>query len=125
MRIALLPLFLLPIGCATVQVTADLAGQSLGGERPALAHVHAQTWGVYLFNWLPILCGDPAKPGSGASVLFSDRARSEDAVRIVTEASKSLGAGATLDLYSQTGTSWVPATCFWIRRAEASGNACR
>lgn len=123
MRLPILAALLLS-ACASVRVSTDHPGPTPCASGRALAHVHAQNWGVYFLYLIPVMTGNPDSSAAG-TIIFADRARAQDAARMVSAAAAGLGAAALHDLQSQESATWIPLTPLWIRESQASGNACK
>lgn len=109
-------------GCSHVEVVKDLNGQPLVREGRTIAHINASSWGIYLFNWIPLISGSRETPERFA--FFRDTGNVGDAVGMLTRKSGELGATHTVDLQSWTDSWWQPWTLIiWMRAAYASGNA--
>ncbi|MBN1421682.1 MAG: hypothetical protein JXP34_23110 [Planctomycetes bacterium] len=111
-------------GCSHVEVAGveHLNGQTLSGEGRTIAHLNASSWGIYLFNWIPIVSGSRTTPGH--YTFFQDTATVEDTVALLTSKARDLGADRTTDLQSLTDSWWQQwSLIFWMRAAYASGNA--
>ncbi len=114
---------LLLTGCASVAVVHGLNGQQLTatGETP-IAHVNGDIYGYYLFGYWPLLTGDPAN--SKRWTWFRDTVTVKNAVDMVTQKSKELGATKITDLYSRSESTGLQ-TLFtvWYYDVQVSGNA--
>lgn len=111
-------------GCSHVQVVdaTHLNGQALSREGGTVAHLNASSWGIYLFNWIPLVSGSLDTPGR--FTLLQDTAKVEDAVELLTRKASELGADRTDNLQSFTDSWWQTwSLVIWMRAAYASGNA--
>lgn len=107
--------------CSSVTVSRDLNGRALVPGLEPIAHVHASTWGVYLFNLIPIVCGDTRYPGG--IQMFSDQVRVERLVDAITQKAAILDATHSTDMTSRTTSWWAQiGLIFWVREAEVSAN---
>ena len=62
-------------GCVSVQRTTRVASAGTGIQGTPgtpVEHVHVSNYGYYLFNCIPIFCGNTAKDFLGETVWFSD-----------------------------------------------------
>jgi hypothetical protein len=115
-------------GCSTLKTGKKLNGQMLTAtnDKP-VAHVYGNTWGIYLFPWIPIMTGNTDNPGNMA--LFNDTVTIEDTVDMVTKKSSQMGANKTTDLQSSYTSFWIPFVpippffLFWYKNVDVSGNA--
>ena len=70
-----LALLVLTAGCVSVQKTnrVALAGVTIQGTAGTpTEHIHVSNFGYYLFNCIPICCGNTASDRHGNTIWFSD-----------------------------------------------------
>lgn len=125
MNKTLLSLFVLTAvamtGCSTVSVVpaSDLSKVQLAPSGTTLAHLNADSWGLYFFCW-PVLTGSTNNPGN--IVFMEDTVNIPCVTKMMTAKSKALGATQTLEVTSEySGIDFI----FWIRSVEMSGAAVR
>ena len=100
-----------------------LSGQQFAADSVPVAHIRADNWGWYLFNFIPLIAGNAADPGVPA--FFSHTVRLGPLVEVVMRRSQELGATVT-DLQSTNKSGWKPYTLIlWIREVEITANASR
>ena len=71
-------LLALATGCVSVQKTSKVAPQGvtiLGSSGTPVEHVHVSNYGYYLFNCIPIFCGNTVAGQRENTVWFSDEVR--------------------------------------------------
>ena len=110
-------------GCASLKVVDQLNGQQLSADGEALAHIYGDTYGVYLFYYIPLVAGRTERPGAPA--FFSHTVKIDKVVDMVTKKSEELGASELADLQSFTYSKAILPIILWSRRVEVSGNAIR
>jgi hypothetical protein len=111
-------------GCSHVDVARNLHDEEIAAGAEPIAHVNASTWGIYLFNWIPIITGNSEVPED--FTLFEHTVDLDRVVGMLTRKSKELGATHTLDIQSFKDSDWQSGSLiFWMRVAHASGNAVR
>ena len=59
-------------GCMTSEVSRTPNGVDGDGNETHLLTVDIENVGWYLFNWIPIMCGDPQNVNGVSTVFFSD-----------------------------------------------------
>lgn len=114
------------VGCATLQVVPkeQLQEQRFSSNTIPLAHLYADTWGIYLFKFIPLITGNPEKPGR--PLLFSDTVRVDLLVSSVAQESRRLGGDTLTDLRTRDRSGWIPwSLIFWLNEIEVSANTSR
>jgi hypothetical protein len=114
-------LAVLVAGCASVDTGKKLNGVDLASGGTDIAHVNAESWGIYFLPMFPLLTGDTSSVAGGMAVL-SDTCKVEPVVDMATKAAKELGAKRLDDLVSNRTSIWIP-PFFWYKSVQASGNA--
>ncbi len=116
--------FTLLTGCATTEVGENFNGQFIETKNNTpVAHIHADCYGYYLFNCIPLITGDPENPPYGFKI-FKNTVKVKPVIKLLTKASKNLGATRITDIKTNienTGaySFWI----FWYKDIQASGNA--
>ena len=59
-------------GCMTSEISRTPNGVDGDGQETHLLTVDIENVGWYLFDWIPLLCGDPQHVNEVSSVLFED-----------------------------------------------------
>lgn len=108
-------------GCASVDTGTKLNGMDLASSGTDVAHMNAESWGIYFLPMFPLLTGDTSSTAGGMAVL-SDTCRVEPVVDMITRAGKEMGAGRVDDLRSDRTSVWIP-PFFWYKSVQVSGNA--
>ena len=109
-------------GCSTIETTSRFNGRQLSAsDSTPVAHVHADIWGIYIFNW-PLITGSPNKIGD--ITFFKNTVTVNDVIAMVINESKELDATKIIDLQSDWDSAWkVWTLIFWVKEAQASCNA--
>ena len=95
----LLAVFALVIlsGCTTVLSTTNFKTMTVGESRKEpVAHVHVRITGVYLFGFIPLLCGSRA--GDGKTSFFQDNCTVENVVNLACKEARGEGGNNILNL---------------------------
>ena len=95
----LLAVFALVIlsGCTTVLSTTNFKTMTVGESRKEpVAHVHVRVTGVYLFGFIPLLCGSRA--GDGKTSFFQDNCTVENVVNLACKEARGEGGNNILNL---------------------------
>lgn len=95
----LLAVFALVIltGCTTVLSTVNFKTMTIGESRKEpVAHVHVRVSGVYLFGFIPLMCGSRA--GNGKTSFFQDNCTIENVVNLACKEARGEGGNNLLDL---------------------------
>ena len=95
----LLAVFALVIltGCTTVLSTTNFKTMTVGESRKEpVAHVHVRITGVYLFSFIPLLCGSRA--GDGKTSFFQDNCTVENVVNLACKEARGEGGNNILNL---------------------------
>jgi len=114
------------VGCATLQVVPkeQLQEQRFSSDTIPLAHLYADNWGIYLFKFIPLITGDPEKPGRPS--LFTDNVRVDLLVSSVAQESRRLGGDTLTDLRTHDRSGWIPwSLILWLNEFEVSANTSR
>ena len=90
-----------------------------------VAHLEARVWGWYLFKFIPILTGNPRRPGwSGIPLPFSHTVKLENVMDMLAKKSRELGADELHDVVSNGLSAWQPLTLvLWLNEYQVSANA--
>ena len=119
---------LVTVGCARIEVVGPerLHGQQFAADTKPVAHIYANIWGWYLFEYIPIITGNLDDPGIPQwPKFFTDNVQVDLLVDKVTERSQELG-GTISNLTVRTRSSWEPITLiFWLNEYEVSANVSR
>lgn len=64
-------------GCRTMtmRVTPGLPGQTSQAGNPVQWNIRAENRGLFLFNWIPLVTGNPYRPNAGGYNFFTNRMR--------------------------------------------------
>ena len=95
----LLAVFALVIltGCTTVLSTTNFKTMTVGESRKEpVAHVHVRITEVYLFGFIPLLCGSRA--GDGKTSFFQDNCTVENVVNLACKEARGEGGNNILNL---------------------------
>ena len=108
-------------GCASVEVAPAtlLSKQKISYSGQTIAHLNANTWGIYFFH-IPVIT--PSIEAPGKLELFKDTVTTDACVNVLTAEAKKLKATKTLNIFTRTMT---PAFFFSVKEVSASGNAVR
>ena len=114
-------------GCSSFQTATNLNGVQLSTDpsRTAVAHVHAEIWGVYIFGSIPIFTGSTIMPERCA--MFEDNVTIPRTIGMATKLTKARLNAQYLDaLQSESSSCWLfPTLIFWYKSIQVSGNALR
>lgn len=117
------------LGCATLEVVPaeHLGRQQLSPAAEPVAHIHASTWGIFLFKYIPIASGDLSRPGVPRwPRLFRNEVQLERLLATVAAASERCSGTLLTDLRSRDRSAWMsPTLVFWLNEIEVSANASR
>ena len=84
-------------GCTTVLSTTNFKTMTVGESRKEpVAHVHVRITGVYLFGFIPLLCGSRA--GDGKTSFFQDNCTVENVVNLACKEARGEGGNNILNL---------------------------
>ena len=84
-------------GCTTVLSTTNFKTMTVGESRKEpVAHVHVRVTGVYLFGFIPLLCGSRA--GDGKTSFFQDNCTVENVVNLACKEARGEGGNNILNL---------------------------
>jgi hypothetical protein len=123
LAILLAILSVLTAGCATYEIAKDFNKQKIETtDATPIASIHADNFGYYLFNSIPLITGDTKNVNSFC--VFKNTVTVKPVIAMLTEKAKELGATRTTNIKTnveQTGVIglWI----FWYRGVQASGNA--
>ena len=110
-------------GCASVDTGKKLNGVDLASGGTDVAHVNAESWGIYFLPMFPLLTGDTSTTAGGMAVL-SDTCNVEAVVGMATKKAKELGADGLYDLRSdRTSFPIIPPFIIMYKSVQVSGNA--
>ncbi len=107
--------------CASVDVApaSSLNNQNIGYKGKTVAHLHANIWGLYLFD-IPLLTASVDNPGS--IEILKDTVTVGNAAKLLTAKSNELGAKETYNLVTTHAT--MP-FLIGFREVSMSANALR
>ncbi|MFH1732439.1 MAG: hypothetical protein ABIF82_12430 [Planctomycetota bacterium] len=109
-------------GCASVDMGTKLNGMDLATSGTDVAHVNAESWGIYFLPMFPLLTGDTSSTAGGMAVL-SDTCNVEAVVDMATKKAKELGGGGLYDLQSnRTSFPIIPPFIIMYKSVQVSGN---
>jgi uncharacterized protein YceK len=109
-------------GCAGVSTGKRLNGMKLTEDNAdPVAHVNAESWGIYFLPIFPLITGDTSSTAGGMAFL-ADSCKVEPVVDMSTRAAKEMGAARLTDLTSSVTSVWIP-PLFWYKSVQVSGNA--
>lgn len=115
-------------GCTMAHTEVIRVVKAEEGGTPApgpIAHVYANSWGLYCFA-APVFTGGHTGAGEGGLTWFSDTVTTTTVVEMVRARAKALGATHLSDLQSGRVSEWSSTfMIFWIVEAQASANAWR
>lgn len=111
-------------GCASVQVAGPetLHGQRFADNVVPVAHIYADNWGYYLFKYIPLITGDPKRPGYGKK-LFTNNVTVPVLADTVARKGRELGGTIITDIRSRDRSYWIAyLPIFWLNEFEVSAN---
>jgi len=109
-------------GCASVDTGKKLNGLALASDGKEIAHVNAQSWGIYFLPIFPLITGNTSSTSGGMAFLM-DTCRVEPVVDMATRAGKEMGASRMDDLQSDVTSFSVIPMLIWYKSVQVSGNA--
>ena len=80
----------LATGCSSVRATNNFNGVGIGVKGEAVAQINGYISGFYLFGFMPFWSGSATDPGQ--PVFFSNNVKLGNAISMITEKSKAMGA---------------------------------
>ena len=109
-------------GCATsvLRWHPGRAGQVSSAGNPVLWDLQGSNRGIYLFYWIPIVCGDSRRPNRFDYDVFRHRINEKHAIVLMNSRLRLLKADAVEDLsvlYSSNG--WYGLGIIWTRSLTA------
>lgn len=107
---------LISVGCTTVQSTNSFKTMTVGENRKMpVAHVHVRVTGIYLFGFIPLICGSRA--GSGKAAFFQDNCTIETVVNLTCKEARGEGGNNIIDLVSHYEDK---SYFFWSKRCVSA-----
>jgi hypothetical protein len=119
-------LLLLGTGCATSTLKWEkpLPGEKSSSGNKVVWHLEGVSNGIYLFYYIPIVCGHSKRPNRFDYQFFLHWINEKHALRLLNSKLKPLKADAVEDVavnYKSNG--WVGLGIFWSRSFMARGKA--
>ena len=110
-------------GCSSVQTSKELNGMELSSSGKEIAHVNAESWGIYFLPMFPLITGDTSTTAGGMAFL-SDTCNVEAVADMATKKAKQLGGDGLYDLQSdRTSFPIIPPFIIMYKSVQVSGNA--
>lgn len=103
-------------GCATVRTATDFKGVKQEHGENVIATISIENYGWFLFNLVPLVCGEPRLPNNNECRLFENTVTLENNIYMLEKEMKRLGATRCINVSTHHDNSQTGFLLFFFRR---------